>query len=193
MLQSLALFLGSAVAVASACTIPPGPPLSNTITQGFSLQLQNTSYPDIHNHFLDIWDWGGGDQHLFVSPAGNSTSELQLIDGIITLPWNPPRRAVINGEYEPLDNTTKMFMTERSDPRAIWDVVYGCNPDTDALQVELAFKSRGDIEFGGLMGVRPFNGMYDFRWKGPGTSVNDPNRPWVHVTMVVIHPNAATA
>jgi hypothetical protein len=72
-------------------------------------------------------------------------------------------------QYEPLDNTTKMFMTERGDPRAIWDVVYGCNPDDDALQVELKFKAR-DTELGGLMGVRPFNGNYDFRWKGPGTS-----------------------
>lgn len=65
-----------------------------------------------------------------------------------------------------------MFMTERGDPRAVWDVVYGCNPDTDELQVELAFKERGDNppELGGLLGVRPFNGMYDFRWKGPGTS-----------------------
>ncbi|KAI0875806.1 hypothetical protein GGS24DRAFT_499496 [Hypoxylon argillaceum] len=225
--QPLASLLALAAASASACTIPAGPALSNNITGGFSLLLQNASYPDIHNHFLNIWDWGGGDQHLFVSPAGNYTSELQLIDGVITLPWDPPRRAVINGEvrkffifspfsafthttfivaahwqtpppsspshpaisdYEPLDNTTKMFMTERGDPRAVWDVVYGCDPDTDALQVELAFKERADTPavFGGLMGVRPFNGNYDFRWKGPGTSVNDPDRPWVHVTLVVI-------
>ncbi|KAJ8104525.1 hypothetical protein ONZ43_g7807 [Nemania bipapillata] len=81
-----------------------------------------------------------------------------------------------------------MFMTERGDPRAVWNVVYGCNPDTDALQVELAFKERADAPpvLGGLMGVRPFNGNYDFRWKGPGTSVNDPDRPWVHVTLVVV-------
>ncbi|KAI1366888.1 hypothetical protein F5Y08DRAFT_107058 [Xylaria arbuscula] len=190
MQQTLALLLTSAAAAVSACTIPGGPALSNNITETFSLQLQNASYPDVHNHFLNIWDWGGGDQHLFVSPAGNYTKELQLIDGVITLSnafWDPPRRAVINGEYEPLDNTTKMFMTERGDPRAVWDVVYGCNPDTDALQVELQFKSRGTEEFGGLMGVRPFNGNYDFRWKGPGTSVNDPNRPWTHVTLVVVH------
>jgi hypothetical protein len=193
MQQSLALFLLSSVSAASACTLPTGPALSNNITDGFSLQVQNASYPEVHNHFLNIWDWGGGDQHLFVSPAGNSTSELQLIDGVITLPWDPPRRAVINGEYEPLDNTTKMFMTERGDPRAIWDVVYGCNPDTDAVQVELAFNSRGSSppEFGGLMGVRPFNGNWDFRWKGPGTSVNDPNREWIHVTLAVVHPTTA--
>ncbi|KAI1265380.1 hypothetical protein F5Y18DRAFT_426981 [Xylariaceae sp. FL1019] len=192
MLKSTPSVIASLVAMSVACTIPTGPALSNNITEGFSLQLQNASYPDIHNHYLNIWDWGGGDQHLFVSPAGNSTSELQLIDGVITLPWTPTLRAVINGEYEPLDNTTKMFMTDRGDPRAVWDVVYGCNPDTDELQVELKFKSRGDLENGGLMGVRPFNGMYDFRWKGPGTSVNDASRPWTHVTMVVVH-NATTS
>lgn len=101
MQQSLAFLLASAIAAASACTIPTGPPLSNNIAEGFSLQLQNASYPDIHNHFLNIWDWGGGDQHLFVSPSGNLTSELQLVDGVITLSsafWDPPRRAVINGE-----------------------------------------------------------------------------------------------
>ncbi|KAF2965342.1 hypothetical protein GQX73_g8220 [Xylaria multiplex] len=188
MQQSLAFLLTSAIAATSACTIPTTP-LSNTITDRFALQLQNASNPVVHNHFLNIWDWGGGDQHLFVSPSGNSTNELQLIDGVITLSsafWDPPRRAVINGEYEPLDNTTKMFMTERGDPRAIWNVVYGCNPDTDALQIELAFKARGD-ELGGLMGVRDFNGGYDFRWKGPGTSVNNPERPWTHVTLVVVH------
>ncbi|GAW21921.1 hypothetical protein EKO27_g3828 [Xylaria grammica] len=189
MQQSLALWLASTIAATSACTLPTAPALSNNITEGFSLQVQNASNPDIHNHFLNIWDWGGGDQHLFVSPAGNSTNELQLIDGVITLSsafWDPPRRAVINGEYEPLDNTTKMFMTERGDPRAIWDVVYGCNPDTDEVQVQLAFKSR-DTELGGRMGVRPFNGNYDFRWKGPGTSVNDPNRPWTGVTLAVVY------
>lgn len=80
-----------------ACDVPTSP-LSNSITEAFALQIQNASFPDIHNHFLNIWDWGGGDQHLFVSPAGNSTSQLTLVDGVITLPWDPPRRAVINGE-----------------------------------------------------------------------------------------------
>lgn len=173
--------------VASACVIP-GIGLPNNIDEPFSIQLQNASYPDVHNHFLNLWDWGGGDQHLFVSPAGNGTSELTLVDGVITLPWDPIRRAVINGEYEVKDNTTKMFMTERGDPRAIWDVVYGCNPDTDAVQTELQFKSRGDIEEGGTMGVRPFNGAYDFRWRPAGTSIIDPDRLWIGVTLVVIRP-----
>ncbi|KAI1094288.1 hypothetical protein F5B19DRAFT_446658 [Rostrohypoxylon terebratum] len=173
------------VASGLACDIPADV-LPNNITESFSLQIQNSSFPDIHNHFLNIWDWGGGDQHLFVSPAGNSTSELTLIDGVITLPWDPIRRVVINGEYEPKDNTTKMFMTERGDPRAIFDVVYGCNPDTDALQTQLAFKSRGDEEDGGNVGVRPFNGMYDFRWTPAGNTAYDPDRPWTKVTLVVI-------
>ncbi|KAI0852869.1 hypothetical protein F5Y00DRAFT_258124 [Daldinia vernicosa] len=164
-----------------ACDIPTSP-LSNNITEGFALQIQNASFPDIHNHFLNIWDWGGGDQHLFVSPAGNSTNELTLVDGVITLPWDPPRRA-----YEVKDNTTKMFMTERGDPRAIYDVVYGCNPDTDALQTELSFKSRGGIEIGGNIGVRPFNGMYDFRWTPAGNTAYDEDRPWTRVTLVVVH------
>lgn len=155
--------------IAAACEIP-GDTLSNNIAEGFSIQLQNASYPDVHNHYLNLWDWGGGDQHLFVSPAGNFTNELTLVDGVITLPWDPIRRAVINGEYEVKDNTTKMFATERGDPRAIWDVAYGCNPDTDELQTELHFKARGDIEEGGDMGVRPFNGAYDFRWRPAGTS-----------------------
>ncbi|KAI1467551.1 uncharacterized protein F4812DRAFT_429974 [Daldinia caldariorum] len=185
-MMRLTLILTSAATI-MACTIPTSP-LSNNIAEGFSIQVQNASFPNIHNHFLNIWDWGGGDQHLFVSPAGNSTSELTLVDGVITLLWDPPRRAVINGEYEVKDNTTKMFMTERGDPRAIFDVVYGCNPDTDALQTELSFKSRGDIEAGGDIGVRPFNGNYDFRWTPAGTTAYDPDRPWTKVTLAIVYP-----
>ncbi|KAI1137857.1 hypothetical protein F5Y05DRAFT_413806 [Hypoxylon sp. FL0543] len=177
--------LASAAAVL-ACTIPDEV-LPNTLPQSFSVQIQNASFPDIHNHFLNIWDWGGGDQHLFVSPAGNSTSELTLVDGVITLPWDPIRRAVINGEYEPKDNTTKMFMTERGDPRAIFSPVYGCNPDTDAVQIELPLQSLGDLALGGNIGVRPFNGMYDFRYTPEGNTAYDPDRPWTKVTLVVIY------
>ncbi|OTA56468.1 hypothetical protein K449DRAFT_161561 [Hypoxylon sp. EC38] len=176
----------TSAATVLACTIPSDA-LPNTLPQNFAVQIQNASFPDIHNHFLDLWDWGGGDQHLFVSPAGNTTSELTLVDGVITLPWDPIRRAVINGEYEPKDNTTKMFMTERGDPRAIFDPVYGCNPDTDAVQIELSLKSRGDLELGGNIGVRPFNGMYDFRYTPEGNTAYDPDRPWTKVTLVVIY------
>lgn len=106
-LKMWTLFASLLASAALACNIPEDI-LSNNIPNGFSIQLQNGSYPQIHNHYLNLWAWGGGDQHLFVSPAGNSTSELTLVDGIITLPWDPIRRAVINLEYEPKDNTTKM-------------------------------------------------------------------------------------
>jgi len=40
-----------------------------------------------------------------------------------------------------------MFMTDRGDPRAIFDVVYGCSP-TGQLQKDLRFKAR-DALLGG--------------------------------------------
>jgi len=168
----LILLFSMLTSAALACNIP-SEKLSNNIARGFSVQLQNASYPEIHNHYMNLWDNGGGnvphDQHLYVSPAGNSTTELTLVDGVITLPWNPIRRAVINLEYNSKDNTTKMFMTDRSDPRGIFDVVYGCNQDTDALQIELHVKSRGDVEQGGEMGVKPIGANHDLRWRAPGT------------------------
>ncbi|CAJ2505104.1 Uu.00g124980.m01.CDS01 [Anthostomella pinea] len=191
MLKPATLLLASAIAATRACDIPSDT-LSNNITEGFAVQVQNASLPVVHNHYLNIWDWGGGDQHLFVSPSGNSTSALTLVDGVLTLPWDPPRRAVINGEYEVKDNTTKMFMTERGDPRAVFEPVYGCNPDTDAVQIELALKSLDTLAEGGNIGVRPFNGIYDFRYTPEGNTAYDPDRPWTKVTLVVVSPEAVT-
>lgn len=57
-------------------------------------------------------------------------------------------------------------MTERTgDPRAIFQPVYGCDPDTDELQVELSFvERRGDIP-GGHICVRPAAlARHEFRW-----------------------------
>lgn len=153
-----------------ACTIPPTK-LPNNIAQGFSIQIQNASYPAIHNHYMNLYQWGGGiDQHLFVSPSGNSTSELTLINGVLILPWTPIRHALIDLEYNSQDNTTKIFMTDRDGPRGIFDVVYGCNKETDTLQMELKVKSHGDIEVGGEMGIKPFGDKFDFRYRAPGAS-----------------------
>lgn len=45
-------------------------------------------------------------------------------------------------------------MTERRDPRAIFQPTYGCNPETDELQTELSFVERvGDVP-GGHICVR---------------------------------------
>ncbi len=61
-----------------------------------------------------------------------------------------------------------MFMTERGDPRAIYDVKYGCNPDTDAVQTELAFKERSGVT-GGHLCVRLASGnRHEFRYSPPG-------------------------
>jgi len=76
------------------CVIPSGT-LSNTITTGFAIQVQNASYPAIHNRLMYLWASGGGDQHLYLSPAGTPAPDLKLDAGVIT---KLPVRAVINGE-----------------------------------------------------------------------------------------------
>ena len=50
-----------------------------------------------------------------------------------------------------------MFMTDRGDPRAIFDVVYGCSP-TWHLQKELRFKAR-DTLLGGHICVKLASGI----------------------------------
>lgn len=93
MLNSIVVFL-VCVTLISACTIPTTP-LSNTISTGFAIQVQNASFPVIHNRLLNLWSAGGGDQHLYLSPAGDAVSNLTLVDGVIT---RLPIHAVINGE-----------------------------------------------------------------------------------------------
>lgn len=66
-----------------------------------------------------------------------------------------------------------MFMTNRGDPRAIFNVVYGCNVDTDALQLELVLASRGTTPLtpGGHICVRTASqGRWEFRYSGPGNT-----------------------
>lgn len=60
-----------------------------------------------------------------------------------------------------------MFMTERGDPRAVYDVAYGCNPDTDEVQTELVLSARGS-EPGGHICVRSASGeRHEFRYSPP--------------------------
>lgn len=91
--SSLAVFLG-ALATALACDIPGDTP-SNTIAEGFAIQVQNASYPIIHNRMMNLWPAGGGDNHLYLSPAGDAASNLTLADGVIN---RGIIHAVINGE-----------------------------------------------------------------------------------------------
>lgn len=64
-----------------------------------------------------------------------------------------------------------MFTTERGDPRAIFAPTYACNPDTDALQIELQFVTWQNHPAGGWICVRPtFEEAHEFRYYPPGNS-----------------------
>lgn len=98
MWSASSLIVIAAAATSMACVLPPGT-LPNSIPEGFAIQVQNASYPAIHNRLLNQWSAGGGDQHLYLSPAGNATSTLTLVNGVITQLSNGQTiRAVINGE-----------------------------------------------------------------------------------------------
>lgn len=84
------LFLG----LATACEIPGTPP-SNNITKPFGIRVQNSSYEAIDNRYLNLWSAGGGDQHLYLSPAGDSAFDLTLNQGFLQ---HAGLTAVINGE-----------------------------------------------------------------------------------------------
>ncbi|KAH8837874.1 hypothetical protein MCOR27_004112 [Pyricularia oryzae] len=187
-MTALLILFAAAAAAVTGCELPPGT-LPRTITEGFAIQVQNPEFPVIHNRLMNLWEAGGGDKHLFLAPAGNSSDALTLVDGVITLATVVPTiRAVINGEYTPEDNTTKMFMTERGDPRAVYDVAYGCNPDTDEVQTELVLSARGS-EPGGHICVRSTSGeRHEFRYSPPENPTDDPARPCMSVRLAVVHP-----
>ena len=94
-MQSYPLSTLLVAALASACTIPDEPALSNTITEGFGIRVQNATFPEIHNRFFNLDQAGGIDQHLYLSPAGKDTFDMTLREGIIE--WGEID-AVINGE-----------------------------------------------------------------------------------------------
>ncbi|CAG8960530.1 hypothetical protein HYFRA_00008250 [Hymenoscyphus fraxineus] len=165
------------------CEIPTTP-LSDTIPSFFRIQVQNASEPEVHNLFMNLLPAGGGDNHLFVGPVGNPTSDLILTSGSIE---KGIIHAVIGGEFSEIDQTTKMFTTERGDPRAIFAPTYACNPDTDKLQIELRFVTWQNHPAGGWICVRPtFQEAHEFRYYPPGNSLEDPNRRCIKVTLVVI-------
>lgn len=102
----------AAAAASMACTLPPGT-LPNNIPEGFAIQVQNASYPIIHNRLLNQWSAGGGDQHLYLSPAGDAANNFTLISGVITQVRSPQTiRAVINGEVCTLQYTVREYMPD---------------------------------------------------------------------------------
>jgi hypothetical protein len=84
----------STAALVSACVLPTGQ-LSNTITSGFRIRVQNPAYPVIHDHYMNLQIAGGGDKHLFLDPVGDAASDLVLKSGVI---YQDIIHAVINGE-----------------------------------------------------------------------------------------------
>ncbi|KAH7310117.1 carbohydrate-binding WSC domain protein [Rhexocercosporidium sp. MPI-PUGE-AT-0058] len=176
-------YLLALVASASACTIPTTP-LSNTITTPFRIQVQNASYPAVNNLYMNLLEAGGGDKHLYIGPVGTPTSNLVLTQGVIE---QGAVHAVIGGEHSTIDNTDKMFMTERGDARAIFQPTYACNPETDALQIELRFVTWQNHAPGQWICVRPtYDNAYEFRYYPPGNTANDPNKFCVKVTLVAV-------
>ncbi|KAF9870600.1 hypothetical protein CkaCkLH20_11906 [Colletotrichum karsti] len=174
--------LTHSAAVASACTLPTEP-ISNNITTGFGIQVQNPAAPIVHNRYMNLWSAGGGDQHLYLSPAGDAAFNLTLDNGVIS---RGIIHAVINGEYTADDNTTKLFMTQRGDPKAFFQPTYGCNAETDAVQVELDFISRAALP-GGFICVRSASGdRHEFRYSPPGNTAVREDRPCYEVTLALV-------
>ncbi|KAF4122246.1 hypothetical protein GMORB2_7238 [Geosmithia morbida] len=176
--------------LAAACDIP-GTPLGDNITEGFGILVQSPDYEVVNNRFLNLWSAGGGDQHLYLSPAGDSVFDLVLNQGFLQ---TGALTAVINGEYELADNTTKMFMTSRGDPRAVFKPTYRCDPDTDDLQVMLAFSMRQESPAGGHICVRSASdNRYEFRYSPPNNPAFTPDRPCMPVTMIVDRSGAGSS
>ena len=88
------LALLGTVASTFACVIPDEP-LSNNITDGFSIFVQNPSLPIIHDRILRFRP-NGLDKHLVLSPMGDETYDLlYLQNGLLTYEG---RHAVIDLE-----------------------------------------------------------------------------------------------
>ncbi|KAH8649403.1 hypothetical protein BGZ60DRAFT_422248 [Tricladium varicosporioides] len=67
-----------AVASTLACVIPEEP-LSNNITEKFSIFVQNASLPIIHNRVMNFRP-NGLDKHLVLRPAGEPTDDLIYLE-----------------------------------------------------------------------------------------------------------------
>lgn len=91
----------------------------------------------------------------------------------------------MNSQYAPWDDTTKLFMTSRSfHPAAIFKSVWGCNPDTDDLQIELELVQRNldPPVLGGQIGIRLAVDTYEFRYTPP----NNPSKSTLHTMTLEI-------
>jgi hypothetical protein len=75
---ALVLALLGAVATTSACEIPTEP-LPNSIAETFSIFVQNSSFPIIHNRVMTFRP-NGDDLHLNLFPAANPTFDTLFLE-----------------------------------------------------------------------------------------------------------------
>lgn len=78
--SSLVLALLGSVASTIGCTIPTEP-LSNSIAEEFSIVVQNSTNPIVHNKVMNFRA-NGDDEHLVLPPEGVTTNDvLYLLNG----------------------------------------------------------------------------------------------------------------
>ncbi|KFX92837.1 hypothetical protein V490_05146 [Pseudogymnoascus sp. VKM F-3557] len=174
--SSLLLALLGSVSSAIGCTIPPGT-LPNSIADKFSIVVQNPKIPTVHNKIMNFRA-NGDDEHLVLRPAGVVTNDVLYLENGRLITRNI--HAVIDLEYNDQDNTTKMFMTERDEPAALFTPEYFCDPDTDKLQIRLKLASRETVPpvKGGQIGIRLAVDTYEFRYSPPNNpKINDEFMP----------------
>ncbi|KAG9238908.1 WSC domain-containing protein [Amylocarpus encephaloides] len=176
MQRNLAAALLAFVTDSMACTLPTTT-LSNTITEGFGLLIQNPAFPVIHDRYMNLAIAGGGDKHLFLSPVPEPAFNMVLGEGVLA---QGGIHALIGGE--------------RNEPRAIFQPIWSCDTDTDNVVVQLAFQTWQGALFGGLICVRQASGFrgYEFRYSPPANPAYDPTNPCMPVTMVVVSSTSLT-
>lgn len=128
----------------------------------FAVQVQNATQPDIDLRHITFTPSGGGDQHLYLSPAGTAVSDFQLQGGV----WvhGPIIHAVVSTQVD-IDGTRNIFFTERTQQFASLNARFGCHPVTDQWQVEF------DLQDGSSTCIKPASGgRYELRYKPVGVS-----------------------
>jgi hypothetical protein len=93
-MQRQALLSLLAGALSQACELPTDP-IPNTISDGFGIRVQNADFPAVNGRYWNLFEAGGGDQHLYLSPTGAYAFDLTLNAGVIS---RGIIHAVINGE-----------------------------------------------------------------------------------------------
>lgn len=103
---------------------------SNSIDQPFAVQVQAPGQPFDRQNVT--FTPNSEDRLLFLSPDGSPVSNFTLQGGVWT---NAGLHAVVSGQIQ-ADNTTTIFFTTRVQKLAALDAYFGCEPDTDGLQVQ---------------------------------------------------------